>query len=262
MFKLNTTTIKYLFFSLNMGLLLKTPITKFIRSMFDKFIKSKPQENTMTELCNKYYDNEYINFIKLYDDVDVNNKNVDKEFYNKEAYEENVEKLEYNWRTQMLVENTPRGDIHMYYDAYKLGFAYYSDASSISYNTLNAVAMKYCRVFKCLDLFIDQELVLFKSPLIDILYKEDKKTDKELDKKDNMPFIKPKQKKNTSKIVENKYTNKFINMGKIYKIEEDKTITKNPSQNFSSSLLDNIMQESELQQNVLNYKDYKRNINM
>ena len=78
------------------------------------------------------------------------NDNVEKEFYTKETYNNALEQenniLESNWKKRILIENTPRGNVYMYYDAYKLGFSYYSDTSSLSYNLLNAVAMKYCRI--------------------------------------------------------------------------------------------------------------------
>ena len=64
--------------------------------------------------------------------------------------------LEPEWRTKILVEPTPRGNIVMFYDAFKQAFAYYTDQTSIPYPILNAVAMKYVILFRCRDFFVDQ----------------------------------------------------------------------------------------------------------
>jgi hypothetical protein len=61
--------------------------------------------------------------------------------------ESNTE-LEKMWRTRILFENTPRGNVIMFYDPYKLGFSFYCDQKIISYDILNAIATKYVRMFR------------------------------------------------------------------------------------------------------------------
>ena len=67
--------------------------------------------------------------------------------------------LEKIWRTRILFESTPRGNIFMFYDAYKLGFSFYCDQKTVSYDILNAAAMKYVTLFRCRHFFIDESVV-------------------------------------------------------------------------------------------------------
>jgi len=88
------------------------------------------------------------------------NENISKLFYDKKAYDEYMQyqntDIEKKWKSKLMLENTPRGNILMYYDAYKMGFAYVSDQNGISYEILNACAMKYVQMFFCYDFFIDE----------------------------------------------------------------------------------------------------------
>jgi hypothetical protein len=201
------------------------------------------------------------------------NENTDKVFYSKKEYQELLENpdnyLEKKWKHNILFESTPRGNIIMYYDAYKQGFSYYCDTSGISYDILNAVAMKYVYVFRCKDFFIDQNITEDKksSPLIDIYYKEEEK--KEVKKKennfDNAPFAKLKNYSNVQnkdgtpkeKQVE-KIKNKFVNLGRIcnFKILQSPHKKKH-MENFKSTLMENLSSENLLQKDVLSYKNFK-----
>ena len=167
----------------------------------------------------------------------------------------------------------------MYYDIYKLGFAYYSDVNSLPYSMLNAVAMKYCKIFKCNDFFVDQNIITDKnkeSPLIKILHMEEKKkksgNDTQLSKDvlKDAPFIKLKkneskmtsgnketEKKETEDKSKTNITNKFINKGKLYNMNVLNKPIKKTSENFTSPLLDNLSQEHDLQKTVMSYKEYK-----
>jgi hypothetical protein len=62
----------------------------------------------------------------------------------------------------------------MYYDAYKMGFAYFCDQKVISYDVLNAVAMKYVKIYRCRDFFMDESIVPKEntSKLISVHYSE------------------------------------------------------------------------------------------
>ena len=111
-------------------------------------------------------------------------ENIDAVFYSKtewtEVLKDENNSLETKWRTKILIENTPRGNVIMYYDAYKLGFAYYSD-QTMPYPVLNAVAMKYVLTFFCRDFFMD-EIVLSDANLSGITKKHKEDAERE-DKK-------------------------------------------------------------------------------
>lgn len=218
--------------------------------------------------------------------------NIVEEFYDKKklsvALEDVNNQLEKSWKTRMLFEHTPRGNIVMYYDPYKMGFAYYSDNTGIPYNMLNAISMKYVRMFRCYDFFFDNQDIKDESPLIKIHSEEEKKDKTEEEKKESeefkakmkdAPFLKRKkteQKKKDDKKEETKkkktmdkeeekdegpkFHNCFVHMGKMYnlsflnippKIRHNKV-------SFSSGLLDALDQETDLQKQVLSWKDYKK----
>jgi hypothetical protein len=66
---------------------------------------------------------------------------------------------------------TPRGNVIMYYDVYKQGFAYFSD-QMVTYPILNAMAMKYVVVYGCRDFFLDNQFTAENSPLLEIYEKD------------------------------------------------------------------------------------------
>lgn len=122
------------------------------------------------------------------------NKNIDSIFYDKKEFTELMKEsnnyLEKIWRTRILFENTSRGNIIMFYDPYKLGFSFYCDHKIISYDILNAAAMKYSTFFRCLDFFVDENINPKSSPFIKIHFTEEPK------KKDNMVENNSKNEKN------------------------------------------------------------------
>ena len=67
--------------------------------------------------------------------------------------------LEKKWRARILIENTPRGNVIMFYDIYKRAFSYYCDQAVMPYDIMNAVAMKYVLTFHCRDLFVDSAIL-------------------------------------------------------------------------------------------------------
>ena len=94
------------------------------------------------------------------------NRNISPELYQYDNTSQNQEsKEEHIWKQRILLQNTPNGNIAMFYDLYRQAFAYHSD-SHISYSILNKCAMKYVRVFYCRDFFIDTTVlpVDFVSP--------------------------------------------------------------------------------------------------
>lgn len=170
----------------------------------------------------------------------------------------------------------------MYYDAYKQGFVYYSDTNGLPYTVLNVVAMKYVTTFFCRDFFVDNEVLSNdqESKMIPIYYREPVKV-KEVTANNNEinknrgPFAKLKNYnkpvKNTDKQtnkekseskeekpVEEYVRNKFIYLGKMMNFQFMKKEKKVSHLNgFKTSLLDGVVSETQLQKQVLNYKDYK-----
>jgi hypothetical protein len=157
-----------------------------------------------------YIENEKNRFLKIMqggeDLYKSFNTNTDAEFYDVDLYKKTMltenNSIESKWNKNILYESTPRGNLILFYDAYKKGFSYYSDNRSLSYAILNAAAMKYTRVFSCMDLFMDDSIFPERpSQLLSIYEKEEKKEaekkksdipiDKELLKK--APFAKLKK---------------------------------------------------------------------
>ncbi len=238
-----------------------------------------------TEKYNKRY---VARFQKSFEVKDAKwNSNIDPCFFDKKALAEVLvpEKnaLEVQWRRRLLFENTPRGNLIMYYDPYKLGFAYYSDASSLPYSTLNSAAIKYCLHFGCRDLFLDDEITPngSPSPLISVHITEKPAQPEPTKGKitaDKNVFARFKNYgggvSNTDKTTTGKeattsaapaptrvYTrNRFICQGKIANMQFLQPIPKekNRINGFTSKLLDNLRGETTLQKQVMNYQDFKR----
>ena len=207
----------------------------------------------------------------------VVNSNTNTEFYSKINYQAviRIEKnpLELEWKRRILFENTPRGNVIMYYDPYKLAFAYYCDTSSMPYKLLNAIAMKYVMRFHCVDLFVDNEISpenclspLIKTLFVDEPVKSKPKSGQVAVDLKNAPFIKLKKYDTSAKSLDNKdikkqqvIHNNFVCIGKILNFSFINKVEKRvPSINgFKSNLLDNLSAENKLQKQVLSYKDFK-----
>lgn len=120
-------------------------------------------------------------FQKTFDNTDILwNESIQLILYDKSQYTqfmtESNNLLEQNWRAKILFENTPRGNIIMFYDPYKMGFSFYCDQKVVSYDILNAIASKYVRLFRCRHFFLDESIVPkeHKSPLISTYFEEKK----------------------------------------------------------------------------------------
>jgi hypothetical protein len=201
------------------------------------------------------------------------NLNIDPLFYSKEEYQNLMvsedNPLETQWKTRIMIENTPRGNIIMYYNVYKQGFSYYCDQTNIPYSLLNAVAMKYVLKYRCRDFFIDEFIVPpdAKSKLILQEKVENKDTKKTNDEEDDMdvwmkthadvkkgPFAKLKSyNQATTKVVsknkenENlKLTNRFISLGHIRNFN----ILQKPPQEVNTKIMPT--------NKKMSYQEYKR----
>ena len=285
-------------------------ISNFLIFVFFLFVKKraekqerrepsiKPVFYSQIELDKKYIKTQYSQFLnmisyKLEDPLNNAklNSNIDPLFYKKSTYEELLEiensELEKQWKTRILFENTSRGNIIMYFDIYKLGFSYYSD-NSIQYNILNAVAMKYIRIFNCFDFFMDTQLndcspspLIILKELIDTA-KENKKNDEtagtikpsnpfkthknafaKLKNYSTQPIVQSNNniEKKTIIIEPETFTNKFMFLGKIANLNILKSSVKtNNKLVFSkrSQYEDMLSKENNVQRTRLSYKDYKQ----
>lgn len=223
---------------------------------------------TIIDFTNQYIEKNKKKFLSTFNaEVTNPNSNIEQEFYNKTDYKQicldESNTLEKNWKRRVLFETTPRGNIIMFYDAFKMGFAYYSDVNNLRYNLLNAVAMKYVVTFCCRDFFMDDQITPKDnpSPLIKIHAEEQEKK------------IKVKKTANRTKnnlIKENpeiddklkniNYTNnRFICLGKTLNFQFIQKISNdvNGLNGFKSNLLDHLSGESALQTQVMNYKEFK-----
>ena len=132
----------------------------------------KIQPKLVSELCTDYIEKEKQKFLATYENLsnDDANTSIQPVFYDTDSYKNTMavanNELENYWKRRILFENTPRGNIIMHYDAYKLGFTYYSDTSGLPYSLLNSVAMKYVRIYKCRDFFIDTQITPHASPFV------------------------------------------------------------------------------------------------
>ena len=212
------------------------------------------------------------------------NENIEGDFYNKKKIQETLKDvsnpIEKKWKSRILLENTPKGNIIMYYDAYKEGFAYYSN-EIIPYPILNAVAMKYVVTYRCRDFFKDEVILPEPSPLVVAYRNQEKAEMKEKSRKISItkeelkmaPFLKRKKPDNDNdnekdkEREKDKMINKFILYGKtnefpfLKKVDKKKiTINKILFQDLLENNDDFITESSHSSEETItpfSYKDYK-----
>jgi hypothetical protein len=104
------------------------------------------------------------------------NSNIDPVLYDflkrKEVFVSGDNEYEKQWKSRILIENTPRGNVLIYFNPYLLSYHYYSDEQIIPYKILEQVATKYVVMYRCKDFFIDVE----KRPgnkILEVLQKEE-----------------------------------------------------------------------------------------
>jgi hypothetical protein len=273
-----------------MGYLLQ--IIKIIQLFFTSFFYHTNKK--MVTIDNKtptdiYTEKHLTVFMNSFENNKMNkNLNIDPVFYSKEKYVDLLKnednELEKEWKKRILIEYTPRGNVFMYYDPYKLGFSYYCD-QYVPHNILNAVAMKYVLKFQCRDFFMDEYVVpeSSASPLLNLVI-EEKKVKENQDKLDsniknrlrNAPFAKFKTynralstinedtKKEGSHNVppekpeKQKEINRFINLGKTMNFSMLQPVMKKKSNNlFQSKLASSLFDNSSVQKEVFSYRQFK-----
>lgn len=240
-------------------------VWKFFSRFFGKS-RDKPSLPAPTAVIDKtsfaYLENEYIhtrkrNFLKTYEKEDSAffSQNIEKSFYDKTSLNESLtdesNSLEKAWKTRILIEHTPRGNVFMYYDPYKQAFSYYSDQTVIPYQVMNAVAMKYVITYLCRDFFFDDSIVPKEhvSPLLS----KDEPEKRVANTTGKSPFIKPKTYNSVSNKTDataEKVTNRFVHLGKVRNYSMlAKSQVKNANNGFKTSLLAS---------NKLSYEEYKK----
>lgn len=152
-------------------------LIQFFIQLFKKYrfqktpqlIKPK-QEPTNFEKSSKKYAEFYS---KTTDDQ---NANIDADLYEfdkrKELFHDPANFVEKQWKSRVLHENTPRGNVMMYYNPYTFSFVYHSDEQIIPYNILEQVAKKYVVMFRCKDFYIDM-VSRPENKFLEVLQKEE-----------------------------------------------------------------------------------------
>lgn len=214
-------------------------------------IKNTSESSNKTELKptpeKEFFNKEFRFFEKIFEEKEGfdPNENMDEEFYNMELYKETIatenSDFEKKWKTKLLNASTPRGNISMYYDVYKMGFAYFTESSFVPYEVLNSLAMKYVRVFRCRDLFIDNKItpLNYESPLIKLRKTEEQK-EKEQKQTDIKPINKELLKKGPFAKLKNYKLEENPNKRKLDEIKEPEKIRSNPNLLYNVNLFINM----------------------
>jgi hypothetical protein len=149
-------------------------IIQYIKSFNNKPPPAKPIETPHVET---QYEKSCKKYAEFYGKESADeNSNIDPVLYDfdkrKEIFVSPENELEKQWKSRILIENTPRGNVMIYFNPYLLSYQYYSDEQIIPYKILEQVATKYVVMFRCKDFFIDVE----KRPgnkILEVLQKEE-----------------------------------------------------------------------------------------
>jgi hypothetical protein len=171
--------------------------------------------------------------------------------------------LEKKWRSRVLIDNTPRGNVIMFYDIYKRAFSYYCDNAVMPYEIMNAVAMKYVLTFWCRDFFVDSAVLPVAVTTTDKQGEEgelrpplNKIANKNTVLQDNKAFAKFKTYNNAAKkatLVEDKTINCFLHLGGVRNWTPTfKKAKVNPINGFQTNMIPGA------NNNKLSYLEYKK----
>lgn len=148
-------------------------IVQYIRT-FNNKPPAKPIEIPYVET---QYDKSCKKYANLYGkETNDENSNIDPVLYDfvkrKEVFANADNDFEKQWKSRILMENTPRGNVMMYFNPYLLSYHYYSDEQIIPYKILEQVATKYVVMYRCKDFFIDVEK-RSGNKILEVLQKEE-----------------------------------------------------------------------------------------
>ena len=166
--------------------------------------------------------------------------------------------LEKKWRSRILIENTPRGNVIMFYDLYKQAFSYYCDQARTPYDIMNAAAMKYVMTFHCRDFFVDSNLVPNQTSSPTSVDEKREDGGNKIIKQDKQAFVKFKSYNNATKKVgispeDDKKINCFLHLGASRNWSPvPKKIKPNPINGFNTDLV-----PGGTNNNKMSYLDYK-----
>ena len=173
------------------------------------------------------------------DPIEKANSNIEKDLYDydkrKTIFADPANEVEKRWKSRILIEHTYRGNVIMYYDSYRMAFAYYSDEQVVPHKALYHAAIKYVVRYRCRDFFIDMD-IFPDNPMIEVFKKEDdvlktkskptynpdgeiKKPVNKEKEKPNPVFAKLKDYRNQKdnakeQTKDHPFSNKFVRMGK------------------------------------------------
>ena len=140
-------------------------IKEFLKTIFCKMFYLKhaiaPPHSSLQDTFREQHSNK---FTKTFTNSIDWSKNIEPIFHDRKTFKELIKvklnEIESVWRQRVLFQVIPQGqNVIMHYDAFREGFAYYADQSSIPYSILNAIAMNYCMKFLCRDFFIDESIL-------------------------------------------------------------------------------------------------------
>jgi hypothetical protein len=213
----------------------------------------------------KYIEPLKLKFLQTFreDDYDCKdwNSNIEESIKDKELLQELLKnpknELEKKWQTRILIENTPRGNVIMFYDLYKQAFSYYCDQARMPYELMNAVAMKYVMTFHCRDFFVDSSILPVKLSSAPVDEKREDDVNKTV-KYDKNAFAKFKNYNNATKKVgispeNDKVINCFLHLGSSRNWSPvPKKVKQNPLNGFKTDLI-----PGSNNNNKMSYLDYK-----
>ena len=172
--------------------------------------------------------------------------------------------LEKHWRSRVLIENTPRGNVIMFYDIYKRGFSYYCDSAVMPYEIMNAVAMKYVLTFHCREFFIDDSVLPKKEKREDSDQADDqvplKNPNKNVVLQDKRAFVKYKTYNTATKKagvspIDDKMINCFLHLGGVRNWTPiPKKAKANPLNGFQTDMMPGA------NNNRISYLEYKKRL--
>jgi len=150
-------------------------LIRFIVRYFQK--KTQPIKQPPPEKQETQYEKSCKKYAEFYNktNADEENSNIDAELYDfdkrKELFADPNNLPEKMWKSRILLENTPRGNVLMYYNPYTHSFYYHSDEQIIPYPILEQIAKKYVVMYRCKDFYIDNNMS--ENKMLLVLQKEE-----------------------------------------------------------------------------------------